>query len=93
MANKKKYPLISVRWADHWVDNGDISISDAIKQAKPYYGNYAGHLVYENKQVLVLCSNIWEPHEDDTEEELMVSDPMYIMKKAIVFRSDRDADK
>jgi hypothetical protein len=78
---KKGYKLIEVEWADHWVNHGDFDYADIVKDAKPMYGKYTGYLVYENKQVVVLCSNVWSEGE--------VSDPMFIMKKAIVSRSDR----
>lgn len=81
-----KFPTVTVRWADHWIDNGDQSLKDVIKEAKPMYGNYTGFLVHENKQVIVLCSNYWEGEEEDAE----VSDPMYIMKRSITYRSDRE---
>ena len=78
-----KYPLIEVQWADHFFDKDDCELEDVIKEAKnPYMGSYAGYLVHENKRMLVLCANVWE---DGT-----VSCPMYIMKKAIVSRSDRN---
>lgn len=81
------FPTITVRWADHWIDNGDQSLKDVIKEAKPLYGNYTGFLVFENKQVIVLCSNYWEGEEG---EDIEVSDPMYIMKRSITYRSDRE---
>lgn len=72
---------ITVRWADHHISHGDYSL-DTIKQlAKPYHGVYTGHLVLETRSVIVLCSNVWD--------DGMVSDPMIIMKKCIVWRSDR----
>ena len=82
-----KFITVQVKWADHWVDNGDHALKDVIKEAKAMYGNYTGYLVYENKQVLILCSNHWD---DEEEGDTVVSDPMYIMKKAIKYRSDRD---
>jgi len=75
------YPLIRVKWADHWHETGDFSIEDIKKNAKPYHGEYAGYLVCETKQIVVLCSNVWENGD--------VSDSMYIMKRAIIWRSDR----
>lgn len=84
MAEKNNFPTITVKWADHWVENGDLDLKDVIKEAKPLYGHYTGFLVFENKQVIVLCSNVWEG-EDDVE----VSDAMYIMKRAVVSRSDK----
>jgi len=77
-----KYPLITVKWADHWVDYGDHDLKDVVDKAKAFTGDFAGHLVFENQRVVILCSNVWE---DGT-----VSDPMYIMKRAIISRSDRD---
>jgi len=76
-----KYPLIKVKWADHWHETGDFTPDEIKGKAKPYHGEYAGYLVEDNKQMIVLCSNVWENGE--------VSDPMYIMKRAIVWRSDR----
>ena len=75
------YPLISVKWADHWNETGDFTVEEIKNKAKPYYGEYAGYLVEENKQMIVLCSNIWENGE--------VSDPMYLLKRCIVSRSDK----
>lgn len=83
--DKQKFTTITVKWADHWVDAGDGNIKEVIAEAKPMYGNYTGFLVHENKQVIILCSNYW----DDEDDGLIVSDPMYIMKKAIVSRSDK----
>jgi len=77
-----KYPSITVKWADHWIDNGDHTANDVETKAKPYYGEYTGFLVHETKQVIVVCSNIWENGD--------VSDDMYIMKKCITSRSDKE---
>lgn len=85
---ESKFPTITIRWADHWIENGDQDLKDVIKEAKPMYGNYTGFLVFENKQVIVLCSNYWDGTEG---EDLSVSDPMYIMKRAVVYRSDKSA--
>lgn len=82
------FKTITVKWADHWVDNGDHSLGDVVEEAKPMYGNYTGFLVHDGKQVLILCSNYWDEKE---EGQIIVSDPMYIMKRSIVYRSDRDA--
>jgi len=87
---KGGFERIEARWADHWVNPGDHDLKDVIAWAKPMYGNYTGYLVFENKQVIVLCSNWWDPEEG---EDIVVSDPMYIMKRAIVYRSDRDGGK
>jgi len=81
MANKK-YPLIEVEWDDHWIENEDISIEDAKKGTKPIVGKYAGYLIHETKQMLVIASNIWE----ETQE---VGPTMYIMKRSITYRSDK----
>lgn len=83
--NESKFPTITVKWADHWVDPGDADLKSVIQEAKPLYGNYTGFLVFENKQVIVLCSNYWDSDDDSIE----VSDPMYIMKRCIVSRSDK----
>jgi hypothetical protein len=88
--SKKHFKTIEVKWADHWVNPGDHSLKDVIEDAKPMYGNYTGYLVHENKQVIILCSNYWDEEEDG---DVVVSDPMYIMKRTIVYRSDRDAKK
>jgi len=81
MANKK-YPLIEVHWRDHWIENEDVSIEQAKKEAKPIVGKYSGYLIHETKQMLVIASNIWE----ETDE---VGPTMYIMKRSITYRSDK----
>jgi len=82
---KHKYPLITVRWADHFFCEEDLSLQDIKKEAAgPLIGEYSGYLVEENKRMIVLASNIWE--EDI---EASISPTMYIMKKSIVFRSDK----
>ena len=77
----KQHPLIKVKWADHWQDGGDFTLKQLKTKAQPYYGEYAGFLALETKHILIMCSNIWE---DGT-----YSDPMVIMKKCIVERSDK----
>ena len=80
-----KYPIISVKWADHWIEYGDCSLEFIQKNLKSYDGNYSGHLVGESKQMICLCANVWEG--EDGEDNF--SDPMFIMKKAIISRSDK----
>lgn len=81
--NKYKYPQIEVEWADHFFDSEDNTLEEIIETAKnPYMGKYTGYLVHENKRMLVLCANVWE---DGT-----LSCPMYIMKKSITNRSDKN---
>lgn len=81
-----KYPIITVKWADHFFCEEDMSLKEIIKEAKgPLIGIYTGHLVYENKRMLVLASNIWEADQDES-----ISPTMYIMKKSIVSRSDKE---
>lgn len=89
--SNKDFPLVKVRWADHHVNYGDHDLGDIIKDARPLYGNYGGYLVYENKQVVIICSNWWEADGED-DNTIEVSDAMTIMKRAIVYRSDRDED-
>ena len=86
MKLKDKYPLIKVRWADHWIHREDLTLDEIKENLDAMYGSYAGHLVAESKQVVVICSNVWEGDEG----EAIFSDPMYIMKRAIVYRSDKD---
>lgn len=84
---ENKYPLITVRWADHFFCEEDLSLEDIKKEAKgPLIGEYSGYLVEENNRMIVLASNIWT---DD--QEASISPTMYIMKRAIVFRSDKSA--
>ena len=84
---ENKYPLITVKWADHFFCSEDMTL-DEIKEsgAKPLIGKYSGHLVFENKRMIVLASNLWEEDTDDA-----IGPTMYIMKKSIVYRSDKDA--
>ncbi|MGD9381294.1 MAG: hypothetical protein PVI03_02520 [Candidatus Thorarchaeota archaeon] len=79
-----EYPTITVRWADHWCERGDFDVKDIEENVKsPYVGEFTGKLVAESKQMIAIVSNVWE---DGT-----VSDPMYIMKRAIITRTDREA--
>lgn len=84
-AIKDKYPSIEVKWADHWVEYGDQELSWIKEKADAIYGEYVGRKVYENKQILVICSNVWE----GVDGEANFSDPMFIMKRCIVERSDK----
>lgn len=80
--SKTVYPIVEVKWDDHFFDVEDTTLKEIIKEAtQPYVGTYIGYLVYENDVMLVLCSNVWA---DDT-----LSCPMYIMKRAISYRSDK----
>lgn len=80
----KEYPLVKVKWADHYIDYGEHDIADVIENAKDaYIGSYAGYLVAKTKRMLVIASNVWE---DGT-----ISDPMYIMRRAVVdYKEYRD---
>jgi len=73
------YPEVSIRWGDHWIDHGDFTMEDIQAKAKPIYGIYKGHKVFENKQVMVVCANVWEGEDG----EANFSDPMFIMKRTI----------
>jgi len=81
-APSKEYPSVRIKWADHWTDTGDTTLEAIKEKARPYYGEYVGLLAYENKQMVVLCSNVWENGD--------LSDAMFLMKKCIVERSDRE---
>lgn len=87
--SKTKYPRIEVHWADHFFCEEDMSLKEIKDEAKgPLIGRYTGYLVEENKRMLVLASNIWEGEEEES-----ISPTMYIMKKAIVYRSDKRGSK
>ena len=92
-SNSEEFPIITVRWADHWQDEGDFTLDEIKKKATPYIGKWRGALIFENKQMIVLAGNSWEPRPDNDEEEETFSEPMYIMKRSIIYRSDRDAKK
>ena len=80
------YPLVTVKWADHFFCEEDLSLEDIKKEAKgPLIGVYSGYLVFENRRMLVLASNIWESEQTES-----ISPTMYIMKKSIVSRSDKE---
>ena len=79
--NIKDYPHIEVVWADHWTDPGDFELAEIISNTRAYYGKFLGYKVHETKQMIVLVRNIWEDGS--------VSDPMYIMKRSIISRSDK----
>lgn len=80
----KEYPLVKVKWADHYIDYGDHDIKDVQENAKDAFtGSYAGYLVAKSRRMVVIASNVWE---DGT-----VSDPMYIMRRAILeYKEYRD---
>ena len=78
----KAFPVIEVEWDDHWIENEDMSLEQIKKECRPMVGKYAGYLVHETKQMLVIASNIWE-------EEGEFGPTMYIMKRSIIKRSDR----
>ena len=80
------YPVITVRWADHWEEDGEFSLEDIKKNLKPYYGHFSGHLIAESKQMVAMCANVWE----DGEGGWSYTDPFFIMKKSITSRSDKD---
>jgi len=82
----KEYPLIEVTWDDHWIENEDVTMDHIKKECKPYVGKYAGYLVHETKQMLVIASNVWQ---EEDESEAMFGPTMYIMKRSITSRSDR----
>ena len=82
---ESKYPLITVRWADHFFCEEDMSLEEIRKEAKgPLIGEYSGFLVDENNRMIVLASNVWVGDEEES-----ISPTMYIMKKAITYRSDK----
>lgn len=89
MSNKvskdKEYPLIEVTWDDHWIDNEDVSMDYIKKECKPYVGRYAGYLIHETKQMLAIASNIWQGDEEEKYGPVM-----YIMKRSIKSRSDKE---
>ncbi len=87
---KNDFPVITVRWADHWQDEGDFSLEQIKEKANTYYGNWTGKLVLETKQMLVLVGNTWDARPENDEPEDSYSEPMYIMKRSITYRSDRD---
>ena len=81
-----KYPIITVKWADHFFCSEDMTLEEIQEtNSEPLIGSYTGYLVDENQRMIAIASNIWE--EDD---ESGISPTMYIMRRAIIYRSDRD---
>lgn len=73
----KNFPLVKVKWADHYIEYGEHDLETVKETAKDaYVGSYAGYLVAKTKRMLVIAGNVWE---DGT-----ISDPMYIMRRAVV---------
>lgn len=82
MSEIKSYPTVTVKWADHWCERGDFDIEHIEEHVKnAYIGEFTGKLVAESKQMVAIVSNVWDDGS--------VSDPMYIMKRAIMERSDK----
>lgn len=83
---KHNYPVITVKWADHFFCEQDMTLEEIQVAGKDaLIGEYSGYLVDENQRMIAIASNIWE---DDHESS--ISPTMFIMKRAIVYRSDRD---
>lgn len=80
-----KFPFVQVKWADHWIDYGDHDLTTIKGNLSSYDGNYSGYLIAESKQVIAIASNIWEGDDNSSN----FSDVMYIMKRAIISRSDK----
>jgi hypothetical protein len=81
--NPKSFDKINVEWADHYAESGDFTLEDIKEKADQidnYIGDYDGKLVYQNKRVIVICANVWNGEEGEEN----FSDPMYIMKRAII---------
>jgi hypothetical protein len=79
----REYVDCRIKWADHFVEHGDTDLETVKKKVqKPAYGVYRGVIVAQSKQMIALCPNVWE--EEDGEDMDTLSDPMYIMKTAIV---------
>jgi hypothetical protein len=85
-----KYPTIRVKWQDHWENDDDgVRIEDAIRDTLDgeFIGEFSGALLAETfpkqktKGMICLTSNIWA---DGT-----CTRPMYISKKCIIYRSDK----
>ncbi len=83
--SKHPYPLITVRWADHFFCEDNMTLAEIIARNKvPTIGEYTGYLITESKRSIALASNVWE---DDPKTDIFPT--MYIMKAAITYRSDK----
>lgn len=70
---------ITITWVDHYQENGDFTVDEISRIARDnMVGTYCGFLVYENDEFVVISNNIWEDGS--------ISDPMFIMKRAIIKR-------
>ena len=80
------FPRITVKWADHYFVAEDMTLEEIEDQcSKPLIGRYSGYLVFENKRMIAVAGNLWE---EDTEDA--IGPTMCIMKRSIVYRSDKD---
>jgi len=79
---KHNYPIITVEWADHFFEEEDASLEEVIKTSKQRFtASLTGYLIHESKYALAIAANIWQ---DGSFREVN-----YIMKKAIIKRSDK----
>lgn len=71
---------ISIQWHDHWFDDRDFDPKE-LAHLKPVVITTKGFYAGENKQLVVVCQN----QLDDKQ----LSECTYIMKKCIIYRSDK----
>jgi len=77
------HPIVTIKWYDHWATgtNDSYSLEEVRDMAKRVIRTTSGHLVYENKYLVVICSTI---EEDDS-----VTECNFIFKRGILSRSDK----
>lgn len=82
--NGQSFPLVKVKWADHYIDYGEHDLETVKESAKDaYIGSYSGYLVAKSRRMIAIAPNVWE---DGT-----ISDPMFIMRRAIIeYREYKD---
>jgi len=71
LVSGKPFIAVEVVWGDAWISTDDISVKKA-KSLKPVKRRTIGYLVAENKECVVLCTDIYD------KEPKTVNAPMVI---------------
>lgn len=77
------YPLITVRWYDHWCtpSNTSYELEEVKRMARRVIRETSGYLIHEDRYVIAVAGTI---EEDET-----ICEINYFMKRAILSRSDK----
>lgn len=82
----------TVKWLDHYFDDAEVAVKD-LKKVKPMEHTTHGHLVFENRQMIVVCQTaigaVDGAASPQGAEDGRFAECVYIIKKLITYRSDK----